>query len=186
MALTRGLLKGLGIEADKIDQIIEAHSETVSGLKEERDSYREKAEAAETVIAERDNLVKENAALKKNAGDASKIQEAFDAYKADVQNRGKRNAVAAALKTAGVQREEFVDLLMGKVDMDSIKMTDDGSILDAAAMIAPLKTNYAGCFADVVITGTSPVNPVSGSTKNIDDMSDEEYYRETYGKTSGT
>ena len=33
MALTRKMLKAMGIEDDKIDQIIEAHTETVDGLK---------------------------------------------------------------------------------------------------------------------------------------------------------
>ena len=35
MALTRKMLKAMGIEDEKIDQIIEAHSETVDGLKGE-------------------------------------------------------------------------------------------------------------------------------------------------------
>ena len=39
MALTRKMLKAMGIEEDKIEQIIEAHSETVDSLKADRDSY---------------------------------------------------------------------------------------------------------------------------------------------------
>ena len=34
MALTRKFLKAMGIEDDKIDQIIDAHTETVTALKE--------------------------------------------------------------------------------------------------------------------------------------------------------
>lgn len=34
MALTRKFLKAMGIEDEKIDQIIDAHTETVDGLKE--------------------------------------------------------------------------------------------------------------------------------------------------------
>ena len=43
MALTRKMLKAMGIEDEKIDQIIEAHTETVDALKEERDTYKEDA-----------------------------------------------------------------------------------------------------------------------------------------------
>ena len=44
MAMTRKFLKAMGIEEDQIEQIIEAHTETVSALKDERDSYKEDAE----------------------------------------------------------------------------------------------------------------------------------------------
>ena len=44
MALTRKMLKAMGIEDEKIDQIIEAHSETVDALKEQRDQYKADAE----------------------------------------------------------------------------------------------------------------------------------------------
>ena len=61
MALTRKFLKAMGIEEEKIDQIIEAHTETVSGLK---DSL-EKAEAA--------------------AKDLPSVQKELDAAKADLE-----------------------------------------------------------------------------------------------------
>ena len=39
MALTRKMLKAMGIEDEKIDQIIEAHTETTDPLTRERDVY---------------------------------------------------------------------------------------------------------------------------------------------------
>ena len=45
MALTRKMLKAMGIEDEKIDQIIEAHTETTDALKQQRDEA--KAEAAD-------------------------------------------------------------------------------------------------------------------------------------------
>jgi len=44
MALTRRLLEGLGIEGKHVETIIEAHTETVNGLKDEAKRYRERAE----------------------------------------------------------------------------------------------------------------------------------------------
>ena len=49
MALTRRFLAGMGIEDKQIESIIEAHSDTVTALKNERDSYREKAEMVPTL-----------------------------------------------------------------------------------------------------------------------------------------
>ena len=42
--LTRKMLKAMSIEEEKIDQIIEAHTETTESLKAERDKYKESAE----------------------------------------------------------------------------------------------------------------------------------------------
>lgn len=44
MAVTRKFLKALGIEDEKIDEIIEAHTEVTEALKKERDSYKADAE----------------------------------------------------------------------------------------------------------------------------------------------
>ena len=56
MSLTRKMLKAMGIEEEKIDQIIEAHSETVDSLKADRDSYKEDAEKLKDVQKELDGL----------------------------------------------------------------------------------------------------------------------------------
>ena len=44
MALTRRSLKAMGIEDEKIDEIIAAHAETVDALKEQRDNYKAQAD----------------------------------------------------------------------------------------------------------------------------------------------
>lgn len=56
MALSRKFLSALGIDADKIDEIIAAHAETVESLKEQRDGYKADAEKLAGVTNERDNL----------------------------------------------------------------------------------------------------------------------------------
>ena len=54
MRLTRKYLSALGIDADKIDEIIEAHMETVNALKSELDDAKANSGDAEKVKAERD------------------------------------------------------------------------------------------------------------------------------------
>ena len=44
MALSRKMLRAMGIEDEKIDQIIEAHTESIDALKEQRDQYKADAE----------------------------------------------------------------------------------------------------------------------------------------------
>jgi hypothetical protein len=56
MALTRKFLKAMGIDEEKIDEIITAHSDTVNGLKDERDKYKDAAEKLPSVQKELDEL----------------------------------------------------------------------------------------------------------------------------------
>ena len=59
MALTRKYLRALGIEDDKIEEIISAHLETVNPLKDERDSYKDKAEKTDELQKQVDELTAE-------------------------------------------------------------------------------------------------------------------------------
>ena len=86
MALTRKFLSALGIEDDKVDEIINAHTETVNALKEQRDSYKEEAEKLPNVQKELDDL---KATAEKSGEDAYKVK--YEALKEDFDN-GKGNA----------------------------------------------------------------------------------------------
>ena len=78
MALTRKMLKAMGIEEEKIEQIIDAHAETVDALKQERDTYKEDSSKLADVQKELDDL-------KKDGGDWQQKYEKehsdFEAYK---------------------------------------------------------------------------------------------------------
>ena len=82
MALTRKLLKGMGLTDEQVDTIIEAHTDTVDGLKEQVKTYKADAEKLPNVQKELDDL--------KAAGDGGykekyeKEHKAFEDYKADV------------------------------------------------------------------------------------------------------
>ena len=52
MALTRKFLAALGIDNDKVDEIIQAHTDTVNGLKDEIEKYKADAEKLPAVEKE--------------------------------------------------------------------------------------------------------------------------------------
>ena len=81
MAITRKFLKAMGIEDDKIEQIIDAHTETVDGLKADVDKYREDALKLPDVQKELNDL--------KAAGDGG-LQKALD----DLQKKYDDDAAA--------------------------------------------------------------------------------------------
>lgn len=127
MSLTRKYLSALGIDAEKIDEIIAAHSETVESLKEQRDSYKADAEKLPAIVNERDNLKEQlkqntnasnekyntlkaefdkaksdNEALQKEydktKADNESLQKEFDTYKADVSAKETRTKVENAYR----------------------------------------------------------------------------------------
>lgn len=162
MALTRKLLKSLGLEDEKIESIIEAHGETVEGLKQKL----EKAEAEAAKVAElTTQLNNANDKLAKS-GDAAKVQADFDAYKEEIAKEkataSKRAAADALLKEAGYARESVRGLILRTIDLDKWEADDNGGIKDADAFKQSVKADYADLVSTTQTTGTPPANPPTG------------------------
>lgn len=175
--VTRKFLAALGIEAEKVDQIVEAHSADMNEIKTERDTALEAAKGSEEVTKQRDKLQKELDDLKAKAPDAAKVQAEFDAYKLEVENekanQKKMEAVLATLKEAKAN-ETAIELLAAKVELDKVELDKDGAIKDVEKIVLePLKAKYAGLFGVETKDGVPPVNPPRGNGK----MSKEEYQK---------
>lgn len=162
MALTRKLLRSMGIEDDKVDQIIEAHTETVNALKDERDSYREAAEALPGVQRELDELkAKPEDGYKEKWEKEHADFEAFKekAAKADSE-REKRALYRKLLQEAGVDPKRL-DAVMRVADLSEVAV-EDGKIKDADALSESVKKEWSDF---IVQTGTKPAtvdNPPAG------------------------
>jgi len=164
MALTRKFLTALGIDADKIDEIISAHSETVDALKAERDQYKDDSGKLAEVTKERDKY-------KKLAEDAEKdpfkvkyeaLKEDFDAYKAEQKNKEtaeqKNNAMRALLKEIGVA-EKRIDAVMRVTDLSAITIDADGKIEDASDLKKSLKDEWADFIQTTQTKGADVATP---------------------------
>ena len=92
MALTRPFLKGMGLTEEQVSAIIEAHTETIDGLKSDRDKYKSDAAKLVDVQKELDGY--------KNGEDWQKkyndLDKAFKDYKADVANQEKSRQIKSA------------------------------------------------------------------------------------------
>ena len=168
MALTRKFLKALGIEDDKIDEIVAAHGETVTALKAEIDEAKQGASGLDAVTKERDRYKADLEALQKTSGDAAKVQAEYDAYKAQVEKdktaAQKGAALDAVLKEAGVERESFRAQLGKGWDMDTIEL-EDGKVKDKAALISRIKADYPDFIGTAHTEGTKPLTPPPGGSK---------------------
>ena len=165
MALTRKFLKALGIEDDKIDEIVAAHGETVTALKAEIDEAKQGASGLDAVTKERDRYKADLEALQKTSGDAAKVQAEYDAYKAQVEKdktaAQKVAALDAVLKEAGVERESFRAQLRKGWDMDTVELEND-NVKDEAALISRIKADYPDFIGTAHTEGTKPLTPLHG------------------------
>jgi len=141
MALTRELLNALGIEKEKHQAIIDAHTETVEGLKAQAEKYKADAEKLPEVQRQ---LKEAQDAVKKN-GDAAKIQADFDAYKKDVEAKETRRTKEALYRKvaqdAGLD-EKGVERAVKYASWDSIELDENGEIKDPKTHIKALREEW--------------------------------------------
>lgn len=170
MALTRKFLSALGIEEDKVDQIIIAHTETVDGLKEQRDSYKADAEKLTAVQKELNGM---KAAEEKNGKDTYKVKyealkEDFEAYKkeqtAKETHAQKESAYKALLAESGVAEKRIAAVLKVS-DVDAIEFDEDGKIKDEGALKKSIKDEWSDFIVTKGQQGANTATPPTGSGK---------------------
>ena len=160
MSLTRKMLKAMGIEEEKIDQIIEAHSETVDSLKADRDSYKEDAEKLKDVQKELDDLKAKGDDGWKEKHD--RLKEEFDQYKNDVQEKETKAAKEAAyrdiLKDANLS-EKGIEKAVKYADWNKIELGEDGKLKGANDHIKAARDEWAEYVTTTTTTGAKTSNP---------------------------
>lgn len=168
MAFTRKFLSALGIEADKVDEIINAHTEVTDALKQERDGYKADAEKLPGVQKELDDLKATTDG--KNAWKVKydALKEDFDQFKNDVEAKAakatKEEAYKKLLEETGVSPKRIAAILKVS-DLDSIELDDSGSIKDADKVKDGIKTEWSDFIQTTQTKGAQTPTPPAGSGK---------------------
>lgn len=160
MSITRKLLKGMGLTDEQVDTIIEAHSDTVNGLKDEVERYKGDAEKLPGVQKELDDL--------KAAGDGGwkekhdKVNKEFDQYKeaqtAKETRSAKESAVRELLKAVGVS-EKRLDSILKIYNVDGVELDENGALKDADKLKEAAKTEWADFIVTTTTEGAQTANP---------------------------
>lgn len=176
MALTRKMLKAMGIEDEKIDQIIDAHSETVDGLKDKLRKAEEDAEDLKDVQKELDDLKKKTDGSKDWEKKFNDERKAFEDFKKEIAGKetaaAKEKAVRAYFEGKGIKGDNLEIAIRGAKDeiagleLDGEKIKDAKSLDDLVAgtykgLVVKTQTNGAG-------TSTPPNN--SGGKKTREEI----------------
>lgn len=166
MALSMQYLTGLGMEEAQAEELMGIYRETLSELEAEKGLHHDTADALARTQAERDALMERVTALQEAEEKAQAVQAAYDAYRERVEQErlhaDKQAALRRALRMAGVQREEFVELLTEHVDLTQVTL-ENHQLRDAQQLIASLQERYSGCFAKQQVQGVPLSRPPQGS-----------------------
>lgn len=177
MGFSRKMLKAMGIEDEKIDQIIDAHSETVDALKADRDAYKEDAAKLAAVQKELDALKAKGDDGYKAKYEAEKA--AHDALKADIAaketKKAKTDAYRELLKGANIDEKRIATILRAEAPtIDKIELDADGKIKNAEQYTESIKSDWADFIvtqsAKGANTATPPANGGAATTKTKEDI----------------
>lgn len=167
MALTRKMLKGMGLTEEQADTIIEAHTETVDGLKERLKTAEDKAKTA-------DDLQKELDGLKANSGPDYKAKyekehSDFEAFKSDVTAKetkaAKEKAARAYFEAKNITGNNLAIALRGaKDEISGIELDDKGGIKDSKALDALVDGEFASLVVKSSARGANTATPPGSKT----------------------
>ena len=161
MALTRKLLKGMGLTDEQVDTIIEAHTDTVDGLKADISKYKTDAEKLDAVQKELDGL--------KAMGDGGykekyeKEHKAFEDYKTDITAKeskaAKEKAVRSYFESKNITGANLDLAMRGCGEEMAALVMEDGKIKDTASLDALVDGTYKALVSTTQTQGANPATP---------------------------
>ena len=164
MALTRRALKAMGIEEEKIDEIITMHTETVDGLKADVAKYKADAEALPEVQRQLEKAQHDLDAGKKDSWKVKyeAIKEEFEGYKSEQTKRearaAKEKAYRELLKQAGVN-DKRLDAVLRVSDVDGVELDEKGAIKDADKLTESIKSEWSDFIQTTTTQGANTATP---------------------------
>lgn len=168
MAITRKLLKGMGLTDEQQDTIIEAHTDTVNGLKADVERYKADAEKLPTVQKELDEIKGKGDDGYKEKYEAE--HKAFETYKktvdAEKTTAAKEKAVEAVLKKIGVSEKRLQSVAkLAKADglLDALELDENGAVKEADKLEKSLKDGYSEYITTTSTKGADTPTPPANS-----------------------
>ena len=161
MALTRKSLKAMGLTDEQVDSIIEMHSETVDGLKEQVKTYKADAEKLPNVQKELDDL--------KAAGDGGfkekfeKEHSDFENFKKTIQEKetkaAKESAAKAFFESKGITGNSLEIAMRGSSAEIAALELEGEKIKDSSALDALVNGTFKALVSTTTTKGANIPNP---------------------------
>lgn len=165
MALTRNFLKALGIEEEKIGEIINAHSETVTALKADIEKYKEDAEKLPSVqkqLEEAQTALK-TAEKEDYKGKYESEKAAHEKLKAETAAEKtritKENAMREALKAAGYSDKGISKIIKFGGLSDKITLDNEGKATNTDEFVKAADSEWSEYKGESKPASAAPATP---------------------------
>lgn len=154
--MTKEILMKMGLTEEQATKVLEAYTTAINGKyipKERFDEVNTKKQQLETSVAERDKQLDD---LKKSTGDVEALKTQIqtlqnenktkeEAYKVELSNLKKNNALDLALTGAKVKNSKAIKALL---DDGKIKLKDDGTLEGLTDQLEAIKKSDAYLFEE--------------------------------------
>lgn len=159
MAVTRKFLKGMGLTDEQVDTIIEAHAETVDGLKEKLAKAEADAAMLEAVTKERDALKAGGDFKEKYEKEHKDFEDFKKGITAKETRAAKEKAVRAYLESKSITGGNLDIAMRGlSAEIDAAEL-DGEKIKDTKAIDELIGGTFKGLVVTSTVTGTQTANP---------------------------
>ena len=201
MALTRKFLSALGVEDAQADEIIEAHTSTVKGIKSELEAYKADAEKLVETEATLEKVQKELNKYKESEKNKpedeyktkyDELKKDFDDYKDSIKNKEikakKTNVYKELLKEAKISEKRFDAIVkLSDEDIEKIEFDENGKVKDKDNIIKSISDNWSEYVQNTETQGASTATPPAnngGDGKKISRARQiaQQYHDDLYGK----
>lgn len=169
MSLSRKLLESMGLDADKVTTIIEAHAETVDSLKSQISQYKADAEKLDSITQELTDAKKELEGLKASDWQTkyealNSEYESFKTAQADKELKlSKETAYKKLLLDTGVS-DKRVDSILKLTDLKDLEL-ENGVFKNADELTESIKTEWGDFITTTNVGGANTsVPPVNDGT----------------------
>jgi len=161
MALTRAMLKGMGLTEEQVSAIIEEHTNVTSALKEQIKEYKVDAEKLPGVQKELDDLKKDTSASdwEKKYNDE---HTAFEAYKKDISDKENSEKIRSAYKKLLAEcnvGDKHIDSIIRVTDFSGMKLDKDGSLEGVDGLKEKIGSDWSGFISTKETRGADVDNP---------------------------
>lgn len=169
MALTRKFLAALGIDADKVDEIIAAHTETVNGLKGQLEKAEAEAEKVKDVQKQLDDLNAEIKNKYKTKEEYDKLDKEYKDYRNEISGKeaaaAKEKAVRAYFESKGIKGANLDIAIRGSKDEINGVELDGEKIKDAKALDELIAGTFKALVSTTSAKGAETNNPPGNDGK---------------------
>lgn len=171
--LNRKMLSAMEIDADKIDRIMQGHTESITGLKDDYDKakaeaekYKADADKLAEVQKELETAKKELDKNKNANAEYEKLKLEFENYKTE-QAKKEQDALKAEkfrelLKDIGLS-EKGIQMALKWQGVDGVEVDEDGKITNAKELRKSVKEDWAEYITKQEEDGADTPTPPAGS-----------------------